>query len=153
MDSKAEEGHYGYDLYRRTGLKAGSMYPILMRLAEYLQHRGDHLMNNLTSSFVVSALIGLALVLPFIVLDFTYNPSSWRNLTDQIVLFGLLWFLAAAFTFILSSIVRTWREGGSLMASPVNLLFRIAFLALIAVMWGGIISDQLPCFLGVPNCD
>jgi DNA-binding PadR family transcriptional regulator len=28
------EWHYGYDLCRRTGLQAGSMYPILMRLAD-----------------------------------------------------------------------------------------------------------------------
>ncbi|MGH9850573.1 MAG: PadR family transcriptional regulator [Blastocatellia bacterium] len=26
--------HYGYDLCQQTGLKAGSMYPILMRLAD-----------------------------------------------------------------------------------------------------------------------
>jgi DNA-binding PadR family transcriptional regulator len=26
--------HYGYELCRQTGLKAGSMYPILMRLAD-----------------------------------------------------------------------------------------------------------------------
>jgi len=26
--------HYGYDLVRETGLKAGSLYPILMRLAD-----------------------------------------------------------------------------------------------------------------------
>lgn len=26
--------HYGYDLSRRTGLKSGTLYPILMRLSE-----------------------------------------------------------------------------------------------------------------------
>ena len=39
------------------------------------------------------------------------------------------------------------------MAHPTNLLFRVAFLALIAIIWAGILIDQLPCFLGVPNCD
>jgi hypothetical protein len=39
------------------------------------------------------------------------------------------------------------------MANPINLLLRVAFLALIAWMWGGILIDQMPCFLGVPNCD
>lgn len=29
-----EDWRYGYDLMRRTGLQAGSLYPILMRLAE-----------------------------------------------------------------------------------------------------------------------
>lgn len=27
--------HYGYELSRQTGLKSGTLYPILMRLAEY----------------------------------------------------------------------------------------------------------------------
>jgi hypothetical protein len=32
-------------------------------------------------------------------------------------------------------------------------LLRVGFSALILMMWAGIIIDQLPCFLGVPNCD
>jgi PadR family transcriptional regulator PadR len=31
---QAEEWQYGYDLSRVTGLKSGTLYPILMRLAE-----------------------------------------------------------------------------------------------------------------------
>ncbi len=30
-----KEWKYGYDLSRETGLKSGSLYPILMRMAEY----------------------------------------------------------------------------------------------------------------------
>ncbi len=30
----AKEWHYGYDLSRATGLKSGTLYPILMRLAD-----------------------------------------------------------------------------------------------------------------------
>jgi DNA-binding PadR family transcriptional regulator len=32
--SSASSWHYGYDLSRGTGLKSGTLYPILMRLAE-----------------------------------------------------------------------------------------------------------------------
>jgi hypothetical protein len=32
-------------------------------------------------------------------------------------------------------------------------LLRVVFLAFIARMWIGILIDQMPCFLGVPNCD
>jgi DNA-binding PadR family transcriptional regulator len=31
---QAEEWKYGYDLSRNTGLKSGTLYPILMRMAE-----------------------------------------------------------------------------------------------------------------------
>jgi DNA-binding PadR family transcriptional regulator len=32
---RREEWRYGYDLSRNTGLKSGTLYPILMRLAEH----------------------------------------------------------------------------------------------------------------------
>jgi hypothetical protein len=40
-----------------------------------------------------------------------------------------------------------------LLASPVALLLRITFLALILVFWVSLVNDQMPCFLGIPNCD
>ena len=33
--SDEQEWRYGYDLSRNTGLKSGTLYPILMRLAEH----------------------------------------------------------------------------------------------------------------------
>jgi len=27
------------------------------------------------------------------------------------------------------------------------------FLLAIGIFWGGLVADQMPCFLGVPNCD
>jgi PadR family transcriptional regulator, regulatory protein PadR len=33
--NSAQEWRYGYDLSRNTGLKSGTLYPILMRLAEH----------------------------------------------------------------------------------------------------------------------
>jgi PadR family transcriptional regulator, regulatory protein PadR len=32
---RPSEWHYGYELSRETGLKSGTLYPILMRLAKY----------------------------------------------------------------------------------------------------------------------
>jgi PadR family transcriptional regulator len=32
---RASAWHYGYELSRETGLKSGTLYPILMRLAKY----------------------------------------------------------------------------------------------------------------------
>jgi len=41
--SSATSWHYGYDLCRGTGLKSGTLYPILMRLSErgWLEARWD----------------------------------------------------------------------------------------------------------------
>jgi hypothetical protein len=58
------------------------------------------------------------------------------------------------FIALLMPIVRNLRQAGnSLMANPVGLLLRIVFLLLIAWMWASLLIDQMPCFLGVPNCD
>jgi PadR family transcriptional regulator PadR len=42
------EWHYGYDLSRRTRLKSGTLYPILMRLAEseWLETKWEHAEEN-----------------------------------------------------------------------------------------------------------
>ncbi len=101
----------------------------------------------------MAALISFILVLPFAILESLFNSVNRQNAFGLIVLFGLLWLLSMAFIVILAPIVRTLRAGNNIMAHPTNLLFRVAFLALIAIIWAGILIDQLPCFLGVPNCD
>ena len=111
-------------------------------------------MNNNTKSIGVAALISLILVAPFAFLELRYNTETSHNLTHfPISVFGLLWFLATVFFIIVASIVRTVRAGDGLLAHPVTLLFRLVFLALVAWSWGSLLIDQLPCFLGVPNCD
>ena len=104
---------------------------------------------NLRSAGVISFI----LMLPFAILELMFNTGNRQNVPGLIVLFGLLWLFPMAFVVILEPLVRNIRAGNSLMANPVNLLLRVAFLALIAVMWAGLLIDQLPCFLGVPNCD
>jgi uncharacterized membrane protein len=70
-----------------------------------------------------------------------------------IPLFGILWLLPVTFILILMPIVRNVRAGNRIRVNPISLLLRVAFLILIAWLWVGIILDQMPCFLGVPNCD
>jgi uncharacterized membrane protein len=80
------------------------------------------------------------------------NRSSF-NEGFPIVLFIVMWFLPVIFFLILTPIIRTIRTGNSLLASPFKLLLSITFLVLIAIVWTGALIDQMPCFLGVPNCD
>lgn len=98
-----------------------------------------------------AALISFLLVLPFMILEWVNH----RNLHESfpIALFGFLWLLPMAFIVILMPTARTVRAGNGITANPFNLLFRVAFLTLIATVWGWGVIDQLPCFMGVPNCD
>jgi hypothetical protein len=54
---------------------------------------------------------------------------------------------------ILMSIVEKVRAKTNIMDDPIALLPSASFLILMAWLWVGILLDQMPCFLGVPNCD
>ncbi len=48
MSETPSDWHYGYDLSRQTELKSGTLYPILMRLAElgWLETKWEHAEEN-----------------------------------------------------------------------------------------------------------
>jgi hypothetical protein len=108
---------------------------------------------NLAINLKSAALISLILVLPLAILEALNNRITGQNAPGLIVLFGLLWLLPTAFILILVPVVRAMRDGNHVMAYPISLSLRVASLALIAMIWGGMLIDQMPCFLGVPNCD
>ena len=116
-------------------------------------------MKHITSNFRAPAIISFLLVLPFMILDLVFNGAtrlqalSLKHALDFAVVFGLLWLLPTSFLVILMPIVRNVRAGNNLMAHPPSLMLRAAVFALIVLLWAGILLDQLPCFLGVPNCD
>jgi hypothetical protein len=53
----------------------------------------------------------------------------------------------------LPPIVRNVRAGNSIMAAPVNLVLAGAALLILLTFVIGIVVDQYPCWIGVPNCD
>lgn len=95
-------------------------------------------------------MIGFVLTLPFILLEILN-----RGLTSNfpLPLFGFLWLLPTIFTATLLPIVRYLRAGGGLLDHPLGLFSRLLVLFLIAALWMGVLADQIPCFLGIPNCD
>lgn len=109
--------------------------------------------NNIAMSLKSAALISLILTLPFVILESLHQTITRQNAPGLLMLFGLLWLLPTAFIVVLVPLVQTVRAGNSVNANSLNLLLRVAFLALIAMIWGGLLMDQLPCFMGVPNCD
>lgn len=111
----------------------------------------NYKIKRIGATFGAAALISLILVAPFVFLELRYGSHNYSKL--PMVLFGTLWFIGTIFLITVSPIVRTMRAGGSLLAHPVTLLFRLVFMVFVAWVWVGITIDQLPCFLGVPNCD
>jgi hypothetical protein len=108
-------------------------------------------MKAVSASLGTSVIIGLLLVVPYMILELV-NRRAYNN-GFPIVLFGLLWLLQFAFVAILKPILRDVRRRDGIVASPVSLVLQVVFLVFIACLWGVIIEDQWPCFMGVENCD
>jgi hypothetical protein len=111
--------------------------------------RGEK-MKTFKRNFKWAAIAGFVSILPFVALESINRDGST---SFPFPLFGFLWLLFAVFTIVLLPMVQTVRTGGSLPTKPALLLIGGVFTFLIAVLWGGIVADQMPCFMGVPNCD
>jgi hypothetical protein len=100
----------------------------------------------------LAALVSFLVVLPFAILDLRANGLHGENGRGFIFLFGFMWLLPTIFIAVLLPTARTIRTG-KIKAHALSLFFRMACLGVIAFIWGSLLIDQLPCFLGVPNCD
>ncbi|MBP1702254.1 MAG: hypothetical protein H6Q38_1361 [Chloroflexi bacterium] len=97
------------------------------------------------------ALIGAILVIPFMILELVNRRKFDEGF--PFLLFGILWLMPVAFLLILMPLVRDLRAGNRILVNPINQLLRVVVLILIVWLWAGALIDQMPCFLGVPNCD
>lgn len=102
----------------------------------------------------VAAVVGLALVLPLAILEWSTRTGAPRS-DFHVLWFVYLWLLAALFTYTLVGVVRTAlavRAGQVAAVRTVSLVAGVALLALIAWSWVPLVMDQWPCFLGATGC-
>lgn len=91
------------------------------------------------------AIVSLALVLPFAALELVNRRGFHEPFPYP--LFALLWLLPLSFLIILTRLLR------GLPAMGLRILPAGVILVVIAWLWVGLVIDQMPCFLGVANCD
>lgn len=115
--------------------------------------RNDDRRTNIAANLMWAALISFILVLPFAVLESLNQTITRQNARGLILLFGVLWLLPTTFIVILVPIVRAVRAGTSHLMHPIVFVMKVAVLLFIAWSWTSLFIDQLPCFMGVPNCD
>jgi|SRR5687768_2708319 len=107
---------------------------------------------NLITKFGLPAIAGLVLVLPFMVLEYV-NTQGFKTLGFPVALFGAMWLLSFVFVFLLMPTVRDIRSGAGITARPASLVVRAVLMISVGIIWVGLVSDQMPCFMGVTNCD
>lgn len=83
--------------------------------------------------------------MPFLVLELVNRREFGEGF--PVALFVLLWMLPAGFVGMTRSMLSRGRSGAAGMA------LRVSLVGLFAWLWVGLLIDQMPCFLGVPNCD
>jgi len=120
-----------------------------------IKKRHEKLKSNLMTYFLhrlkISAILGFLIILPFIFMEVV---NRWQYHEGfPVKLFIVLWLEPAALIMILMPVLQSIKNKESIFANPLILMIRIIFMTFIAIAWINVIIDQMPCFLGVPNCD
>jgi hypothetical protein len=108
-------------------------------------------MQSIPTNLRWPAIISFLLITPFMVMEVVNR----RNFNEgfPIPLFVFMWLLPVLFFLTVMPVVRNIRARNRLIANPIVLVIRVAFLAFLVWLWFGVVMDQMPCFLGVLNCD
>ncbi|MEZ4726984.1 MAG: hypothetical protein R3E79_07610 [Caldilineaceae bacterium] len=125
--------------------------------------QGNTLFTHPRSTAMISILLFLVPVSLFLLQFFGWGDPLNRlfngpdpeqpYVLGQIISLALISLPVAAGIIAGGPIVRTLRAGGSLVTHPLHLVIVIVISFLFIAGVVGLIVDQWPCFLGVPNCD
>jgi hypothetical protein len=130
---------------------------------------------NLTRSLIpgnprAATLVGLVLALPISLMLaiavlqiepfhgalkdwFTADDGVRQTTSSFVAVITAFLLLPVASLITLAPVARAVRSGNTLRASLLNLSLGIIILLIFTAILGGVFIDQLPCFLGKPNCD
>lgn len=156
-------------------LGIAAIFLILIPLVRNLRQAGNNHMaspvpaqrNTLFATPTSAAIISILLALPFLTIlsllllhiepPFAHllnNPDPDQpNLLGTLIPLSAFLLAIAACIITRAPIVRTLQAGGSLFAHPMNLMLAVVILSFITMLVVGLIVDQFPCWIGVPNCD
>jgi hypothetical protein len=136
----------GFFLWTFTETGIGIFREYVLLIAE-----GAAMRSMLTSPRVAPLLSFILCVLPFMILEWVTQSDAPRSDASP-MLWVVLWFLSTGFIAIMMLIVRGVRAGDILLTKPLVLLLRVVCLAIFAWLWGALVIDQMPCFLGGSGC-
>jgi hypothetical protein len=102
-------------------------------------------------SFVTSLLISSTLIAPFIILQWVNRRAFHEDF--PFVLFTFMSLHSLFIVFLLTPALRRLRSEGHVRALKLRHWAGLVFSAVLILAYADVVIDQLPCFLGVPNCD
>ena len=102
-------------------------------------------------SFVASLLISATLVAPFIVLQWANRRTFHEDF--PYVLFTFMSIHSLFIVLLLTPALGRLRTARSPRALKLGHWVALLLGVFLAIVYVNVVIDQLPCFLGVPNCD
>jgi hypothetical protein len=111
----------------------------------------DHAAPGNLKSFGFSLLISATLVAPFIVLELVNRMTYHEDF--PFLLFTFMSLHSLFISLLLTPAVRRLRAERSLRALGFGHWAGLLLGLLLIFVYANVVIDQLPCFLGVPNCD
>jgi hypothetical protein len=125
--------------------------------------------NTILTNPALAAIVSFILALPFVALlsslllgiephlgplePLLRTDPDQPNYLGLFIVLGAFLLAVAGCLIARASIVHTLQTGGSLLAHPINLILVAIILFFIARLVIGLMIDQFPCWIGVPNCD
>jgi hypothetical protein len=102
-------------------------------------------------SIVISVLISSALVAPFIVLQWLNRRTFHEDF--PFVLFTFMSLHSLLIVFLVAPALRRLRSERRLRALKFGHWAGLVLSVGLMVVYADVVIDQLPCFVGKPNCD
>lgn len=112
--------------------------------------KGGAVSGTLTA-FVAPLLVSATLVAPFIALQWVNRRTLHEGF--PFVLFTFMSLHSLFIVLLLTPALRRLRAEGSLRALKLGHWAGLLLAAFLGYAYADVVIDQLPCFLGVPNCD
>lgn len=112
----------------------------------------DHHMKDLISDMVAGAIVGACFAVPLMLLEYV-NTQGFATAGFPAVLFVALWLLPFVLTLLMMPVVRNLRSGNGVTRNPAVFVLQAVLAICIVVILANLVTDQAPCFMGVPNCD
>ena len=111
----------------------------------------DQASSGVLKLFVTSLLISATLVAPFIVLQWANRRAFHEDF--PFVLFTFMSLHSLLIILLLAPALRRLRSERNLKALKLGHWAGLVLSAFLTCAYANVVIDQLPCFLGVPNCD
>ena len=108
-------------------------------------------MQTMLTNIKLPAIISFLLILPFMIMELVNRRNF--NAGFPFPLFIMMWLVPVLFILAGMPVVWSARAGSNILAHPIFLLVRVGLMIFLAWFWVALLIDQMPCFLGVPNCD